>query len=198
VIDHGSVGNVIPDQPTDVNMKWTRTRKHQSHSQTPPLLVDKPSSSIASGSGTRNNSRVRTSTPPIVSTQNSRSKDHPPTLPLSSSDAVDLVVEDSQAAEEEHIHDRRKGETTTRPLVSSHLKKVYHRGGGMDGVGVGEVIRDGEDDDDGNTDDEPDVSRPGDRSDATRDTGVIARAVTPPLHARVHYDDIHDNDNPWA
>ena len=216
VIDHGSVGNVIPDQPTDVNMKWTRTRKHHSHSQTPPF--DGPSS-IASGSGstrTRNNSRVRTS-PPISTShqQNSRSKDTPtPTLP---SDAVDLVVEDSHAAQEEHIHERRKGEMTTRPLVSSHLKKVYHQGGemgvedhgesGLRGVGVGEEIlpvRDdsyGEDDDDGITDGDQDVSRPGDRSDATQDKGVIARAVTPPQHARVqgfNYNDIPDNDNPWA
>ena len=213
VIDHASVGNVIPDQPTDVNMKWTRTRSHQSHPQTPPF--DGPSS-IASGSGstrTRNNSRVRSS-PPISTShqQNSRSKDPPPTLP---SDAVDLVVEDFHAAEEEHIHERRKGETTTRPLVSSHLKKVYRSGtevedhgeSGWRRVGVGEEIlpvRDdsyGEVDDDGITDDDEDVSRPGDKSDATRDEGVIARAVTPPLRARVqgyNYDDIPDNDNPWA
>ena len=208
VIDHNSVRNAIPDQPTDVGMKWTRTRKHHSHSQTPPSF-DGPSS-IASGSGSgsksRNNSRIRSSPPKSIShQQNSRSNDHPPTLP---SDAVDLVVEDSHAAEE-HIHERRKGETATRPLVSSHLKKVYHRGGGVEAEDHGEsglrrvgvekeilpVRDDGRDDDDGN------VSIPGDRSDATRDRGVIARAVTPPLHARVqvfNYDDIPDNDNPWA
>jgi len=27
---------------------------------------------------------------------------------------------------------------------------------------------------------------------------VIAIERTPPLHARVYYDDIPDNDNPWA
>jgi len=57
----------------------------------------------------------------------------------------------------------------------------------------------GEVDDDCITDDDEDVSRPGDKSDATRDGGVIARVVTPPLHARVYnYNDIPDNDNPWA
>ena len=190
VIDHGSAGNVIPDQPTDVNMRWTRTRKQHSHSQTPPF--DGPSS-IASGSGsarTRNNSRVRTSPPISIShQQNSRSKDAPPTLP---SDAVDLVVEDSRAAEEEHVHERRKGERTSRPLVSSHLKKVYHRGGGEEvedhgESDVGEEMDDAKDDDD--------VSRPGDKSDATEDRGVVARAVTPPLHARFYHE---DEDNPWA
>jgi hypothetical protein len=195
VIDHSSVRNVIPDQPTDVIMKWTRTGKHHSHSQTPS-----GSSSVASGSGSspRNNSRIRSSPPISISHQ--RNSDLP-TLP---SDAVDLVVEDFHAAEEEHIHERRKGEITTRPLVSSHLKKVYHRGGGVEvedhgesglrRVGVGEEIRD---DDDGIRD-ENDISGPGDRSDATRDRGVIAREVTPPLHARVQSYDIPDNDNPWA
>lgn len=222
-------GSVIPDQPTDVNMRWTRTRKHHSsHSQTPPF--DGPSS-IASGSGsgsntrTRNNSGVRTSPPPISIShhhhhqQNPRPPPPPPTL--LPSDAVDLVVEDSHAAQEEQIHERRKGETTIRrPLASSHLKKVYshHRGGGVDvdysedhgeSSGLrGEILPvrdDGEDDDDGiNTDGDPGVSRPGDdddddKSDATRDRGVIARAVTPPLHARgFSYDAIPDHDNPWA
>ena len=214
VIDHSSVRNVIPVEPADVIMKWTRTRKHQSHSLTPPSL-DGPSSSIASGSGSspRNNSRIRSSPP--ISHRNSRSNDHPPT-PLLPSDAVDLVVEDSHAAEEEQIHERRKGETATRPLVSSHLKKVYHRGGGAEAaedhgesglrrVGGGEEIlpvRDdesyGRDGDDGSTDGDRDDSRPEDRSDASRDRGVIAREVTPPLHARVHAYDIPDDDNPWA
>ena len=212
MIDHGSVLNDIPDQPTDVSMKWTRTRKHHSHSQTPSF--DEPSS-IASGSGsrTRNNSRIRSSPPISTSHQQQNSQlNKSPTLP---SDAVDLVVEDSHAAEEDNIHERRKGEIATRPLVSSHLKKVYHHGGGdrevevedhgesgLGRIGVGEEIlrvRDdvyGRHDDDGITD-----GIPGDRSDASQDRGVIAREVTPPLHARVqayNYDDIPVNDNPWA
>ena len=195
VIDHGSVGNVIPDQPTDVNMRWTRTRKQHSHSQTPPF--DGPSS-IASGSGstrTRNNSRVRTS-PPISTShqQNSRSKDAPPTLP---SDAVDLVVEESHAAEEEdeHVHERRrrKEERTSRPRVSSHLKKVYQGGGGEEVEDHGEsgVVGDNSSST-GKDDDDVRVSRP------DEDRGVVARAVTPPLHARpsVYYHE--DDDNPWA
>ena len=196
VIDHGSVRDVIPADPADVIMKWTRTGKHQSHSQTPSFNRPSSSTTSRSGSSPRNNSRLRPSPP--ISHRNSRSND-PPTLP---SDAVDLVVEDSHAAEEEHVHERRKGETAIRPLVSSHLKKVYHRGGGVETedhgesglrrVGVGEEDDDDDDDRDGDQDD---------RSDATRDRGVIAREVTPPLHARVHaydYDDIPDNDNPWA
>jgi len=146
VIDHGMVGNVIPDQPTDVKMKWTRTRKQQH----------------ASGSSTP--SRLKET--------------------VQASDAVDLIVEDSHAADEENVYERRKGETTIRPLVSSHLTKVYRRGS--------------EEEEEVGDDEGGDVSRPRVESDASRDRGVIARVMTPPLHARVHYDDIPDNDNPWA
>ena len=212
VIDHSSVRNVIPDQPTDVIMKWTRTRKQHSHSQLQTPSSDVPSS-IASGSGSspRNNSRIRSSPPKSMSHQQNlepptKPPTRPPTLP---SDAVDLVVEDYHAAEEDLVHERRKGEIATRPLVTSHLKKVYHRGGGVEvedhgesgllrQVDVGEeILPPVRDDDDGITDD--DISGPGNRSP---DRGVIARVVTPPLHARVqsfnYHDDIPDNDNPWA
>ena len=181
VIVHGSDRiATVPAQPTDVMMKWTKTQKPRSHSQIP--FSDGPSST-ASGSGSSspgNNPRIRSS--PIRSRQNSGTNDPPPpTLP---SDAIDLVVEDSHAAEEKQ---------TRRLLVGSNLKKVYSRetdaesvvvvedhGTRRVDVGEGILLGDGKD-----GDDEP----------------IIAIASTPPPHARVHpydYDDILDDDNPWA
>jgi Organic solute transporter Ostalpha len=188
VIDHGLDRTAtVPAQPTDVMMKWTRTQKPHSHSQIP--FSDEPSST-ASGSGSSspgniNSNRIRSS--PIRSRHNSGTNDPPPTLP---SDAVDLIVEDSHAAEEKQ---RKKGETASRPPVGSHLKKVYSRGtdaesvvedhgeSGLRRVDIGEetLLSDGMDGDDG---------------------PIIAIASTPPPHARVHSHDydILDDDNPWA
>jgi hypothetical protein len=123
VIDHGSVRNIIPAQPADIIMKWARTRKHQSHSQTPTF---EGPSSIASGNGSspRNNSRLRSSPPISISHHNSKSND-PPTLP---SDAVGLVVGDSHTLKK-NISMRERKEVTAASQLH-HLKKVYYRGGG--------------------------------------------------------------------
>ena len=186
IIYHDSNRTVVPAQPTDATMKWTKTRN-----QTPSF--DGPSST-ASGSGRsspRNNHSSRIRSSPVISRHNSRTND-PPTLP---SDAVDLVVEDSHAAEKEQIHERRKGETANRTRVNSHLKKIYRRGvaeahgeSGSTRVEVGEEILDGADGDhDG---------RPSRRSEER----VVTIEDTPPLHARTYaydYEDI-DNNNPWA
>jgi len=214
VIDHDSDRTAIPAQPTDVIMKWTKTKQDHSHSQT--RSSDGPSS-IASGSGTspRNNNSNRIRSSPILSRHNSRTND-PPTLP---SDAVDLVVEDSHAAEEEQIHERRKGEVATRTRVGSGLRKVYPRGYANDQHAEGEVEVDhreggsrkvdvaeeslyvvGDDGDGDGYSDDDEGRRPSHRSDSTQER-VIALESTPPLHARAHaynYDDIPDNDNPWA
>ncbi|KAF8804907.1 DUF300-domain-containing protein [Phlegmacium glaucopus] len=212
VIDHDSERTALPAQPTDVTMKWTR-RKDHSHSQT--RSSDGPSS-IASGSGSspkNNNSSNRVRSSPIISRHNSRT--NPPTLP---SDAVDLVFEASHAAEEEQTHERRKGEPTTRTRVGSGLRKVYrrgysegenakgevevedHRDGGSKKIDVGEeslyVVGD---DADADTDDD-EGRRPRHWPDPTRER-VVTIASTPPPHARgltYNYDDMHDNDNPWA
>ena len=203
VVDYTSDRAAEPAQPTDVNMKWTKTRKHHSHSQTPSS--DGPSSA-ASGSGssprnTANSNRMRSS--PHISRHNSRTND-PPTLP---SDAVDLLVEDSHAAEEEQIYERRKGETASRPRVS-YLKKVYRRGVDAEGevevedygttgsrrVGK-EILPIRGDGMDGDND-----GRLMAGSDAPRQR-VVATESTPPPHARVHaydYGDTLDDDNPWA
>ena len=189
VIDHGLDRTAtIPAQPTDVMMKWTKTKKHDSQSQIP---TSDGRSSTGSGSPRNNPKSNRIRSSPLISRENSGTNE-PATLP---SDAIDLVVEDSHAAEEEQIHERRKGETASRLGVSSHLKTVYRRRVGAeidDGesgesrVGVGEGTVPGDDTD-------------GESGRHTTQSGVIAREITPPPHARAHnYDGILDDDNPWV
>jgi len=121
-------------------------------------------------------------------------------------DAVDLVVEDSDAAMEDQSRERRKGEPAIR---GSGLRMVYKRGFVIDS-------------ENGNkTDGEIEVQEPdGDErveagegfleaigtqsgdlhgdSDGRQDTPKgVARAGTPPLHARIALPE-YDEDNPWA
>ena len=201
VIDHDSDRTASPAQRTDVSMKWTKTTEHQTHSQ--PRSSDGPSS-IAP----RNNDSSRIRSSPVISRHNSRTNDSPSLPP----DAVDLVIDDSHAAEEQ-IHERRKGEMTSR-TTRVGLRNIYRRGfvthaEGEDAEDVGDhgedssrrvdvgeetlySVRGDGDGADGDGGDEGGRPR-----ESTRER-VIAIESTPPLHARVYYDDIPDNDNPWA
>ncbi|THG96044.1 hypothetical protein EW026_g5723 [Hermanssonia centrifuga] len=109
-------------------------------------------------------------------------------------DAVDLMVEDPHATQEENAHDRRKGDPTA-------LRKVYRRGYAVDDVSgrkEGEV----------EIDDEPNgLFTVGDDIDAVMEDEqeaaeemTITRAETPPAHARIVVDHYHvpSEDNPWA
>ncbi|KAF8154489.1 organic solute transporter Ostalpha-domain-containing protein [Crassisporium funariophilum] len=214
VIDRDHDRTSIAAEPKDLSMNWTKARRYTgSHSQSPHVRVNtRPSSSsgpssLASGSGSSpNTNRVRS--PPSLSRHNSRNAVSPVLPP----DAVDLVVEDPHAAEEEQTRERRKGETATR---GSGLRKVYRRGfvaQTEDGEAEGEVeveepgeadsrrVDAGEEILHSIEDDESDGHR--NRSEMTQEVeGVVARIATPPLHARVHayeYDDNPDHDNPWA
>ena len=185
LIDHDSDRTAIPAQATDVIMKWTNSH-----------LASDGRSSIGSGSSPKNNNhfsnRIQVRSSPIRSRHNSRTSDHPPpsTLPP---DAVDLVVEDPHAAEEEQIHERRKGEMTR---ASSHLKKVYRSD-----VEVEEKSASSRSDGEETTlhgyGSGSDQGGGPTGSDFTQ-TRVIARESTPPLHVRAHAYDIPDDDNPWA
>jgi hypothetical protein len=143
-----------------------------------------------SGSGNgENGNHVRS--PPQISRNNSR------TLPP---DAVDLIVEDPEAAEEERTRERRKGEPA---LGGAGLRKVYRRGFVIDDPESKEEIR-------GEVEvDDPEVE-PSDAAESKEEIeeeeerlfedvdGVVAREEsTPPVHARV-LDLPPDEENPWA
>jgi len=142
--------------------------------------------------------------------------------PVLPPDAVDLVVEDPHAAEEDLTRERRKGEPAVR---GSGLRKVYRRGfvaHGEDGeemegeveveetgdaderrVEVGEEITHavGDDEDDENEGAAKPKHSQGSEWVSNQVEGVVARSGTPPLHAQVktyQYDDLAENDNPWA
>ncbi|KAJ6607715.1 organic solute transporter Ostalpha-domain-containing protein [Mycena sp. CBHHK59/15] len=201
----------------DVKLKWTRKTgpPSQVHSRTnsnaseskahmparhvqgrPWFSGSPPPASSAAGPSSPGG-RVRT--PPSASR-------HSLVLPP---DAVDLVIEDLEAAQEKRMQERRKGEPA---LQGSALKKVYRRGfveSDEDGnVVEGEVeVTEG--------DGEGPASPPGRMergeevpmaigSDSEGEEelseqeleGVVARARTPPLHARFVPSD--SEDNPWA
>jgi len=220
IIDHEQDRSVIPAEPKDIGLAWTKSQRHTgSYSQSPQLRNPQKSnrhsagasssprpSSAASGNGISPSNRMRT--PPPLSRNNSRTP-HSPTLPP---DAVDLVVEDPHAVGEDQTRERRKGELVSR---GSGLRKVYRPGfmaHGEGGESVGEVR---EDQKPPRVDVGEQVTRViGDENDVYSRShnwssnlqphdveGVIAKSSTPPLHARVqmyNYGDIPDDDNPWA
>ncbi|PPQ80136.1 hypothetical protein CVT25_001435 [Psilocybe cyanescens] len=220
-------------EPTDVSLRWTKTKSHSrpgASSRSPAQNIrtvqqqsarHTPSSSVASASGS---SRGDVRSPPSLSREPSRPKaGDSPVLPP---DAVDLVVEDKAAAEEDLTRERRKGEPATRG--GSGLRRIYRRGfvaQGEDGeraegeVEVEEQAEDAEDarrvevgeeivhaigDDSGDDEEVERFPRTSGHSDWVQDVqveGVVARTGTPPLHARVEayqYHDIPEDDNPWA
>ncbi|KAJ6564443.1 organic solute transporter Ostalpha-domain-containing protein [Mycena capillaripes] len=132
LIDHNE--GPTPTEGVDVRLKWTkagagapphsRTNSNASQSKAHAAArhmhrtsFGSPSSSPGAGAGRASGSSTpgHTRTPPSISRQNSM-------LPP---DAVDLVVEDPEAAEENRVQERRKGEP---PIGGSGLKKVYKRG----------------------------------------------------------------------
>lgn len=158
-------------------------------------------------------SRVRTSASPVAKTRSSESsgsspagKQAPPSprketeRPVLPPDAVDLIVEDSHAAEVEQSHERRKGEPAVR---GAGLHKVYRRG---------YVAEDGQKRREGEVevapsaggqqavfdvgDDAEDVME--EEADAVEEA-MVARAETPPPYARpVYSPELLDDENPWA
>ncbi|TDL20506.1 DUF300-domain-containing protein [Rickenella mellea] len=114
-------------------------------------------------------------------------------------DAVDLVVENDDAAEDDMNRERRKGEPAVR---GSGLRKVYTRGYHMTD----------HDRQDSNPVDEPAhqaISVDSVTSQRTEPAevieeveGEVARAVTPPLHTQLSFnsyvDHSNDGDNPWT
>ena len=199
-----------PAEAKDVLMKWTKVQRRDSRSKNPGVPGASTSSSLGNGSSSSHANRVRS--PPSVSRNNSKAAGSP-VLP---EDAVDLVVEDHSAAEEDRVRERRKGEHGTR----AGLRRVYKRGV-VTQMGDGEhahgevEVEETSDEADGRR--RVDVGEEivdviGDVSASAADEGKrptiehlakeaehVARAVTPPLHARIsgfQYD--RPDDNPWA
>jgi len=219
-------------QASDVGLKWAKSRRTRPQSQSQSPLVSSnqasssarhtpsspgPSAASGSGSGSSPNNhnlainRIRS--PSSLSRSNSRNNTQSPILPP---DAVDLVVEDPNAAEEELAHERRKGD----PARSTGLRKVYRRGfvaqdeDGKRAEGEVEVELPKEKNDSSRlVDVGEEVAENVEREEHNKDRatlgaewsqeveGVVARSGTPPLHARIqthHYHDIPEDDNPWA
>ncbi|KAJ7256174.1 organic solute transporter Ostalpha-domain-containing protein [Mycena haematopus] len=205
LIDHNE--GPIPEG-VDVRLKWTKappphSRTNSNASQVkahvPPRTMHR--ASFGSTPGSSPGAGPSSRTPPSASRAS-------PALPP---DAVDLVVEDPHAAQENWVQERRKGEP---PIGGSALKKVYRRGfveedqegdvveGEVDVIDEREGIRspgrmevgesmlmtigsDSEDEDERNPDGIP----------GQQQEGVFARAATPPAHTRLVLSD-HE-DNPW-
>lgn len=211
LIDFEQDRGPAPEQ-RGVKMKWTKVKdqlpRSASHSRSPHLhsvsrlQTSSPQDHLPAGSN-RSPNLLRAL--PSMS-RNSSKVAESPVLP----DAVDLVVEDDRAGQEQQTRERRKGESTIR---GSGLRKVYKSGFvGQSQQGVrtyGEVEVH-----------EPDGERRGAAGDEILDAlgaerheseanedqgdpvfvgraeGVIARAGTPPEHARVVLTGFEDN--PWA
>ncbi|THH30764.1 hypothetical protein EUX98_g3435 [Antrodiella citrinella] len=176
----------------DVRLGWTNA-KRLSPAHTPrvcTLSYQRASPEASSSGASSSTSSPRSRPPPSAHAETER-----PFLP---SDAVDLVVEDRDAAEEEQTHERRKGEPAVRGL-----HKVYRRGYVV-GQEVGEVeIDDAPSGPASRGSDEPSKFSVGDDADAALDAEdeavaeIVTRAETPPAHARIHID-VPDDDNPWV
>ena len=178
----------------DVHLQWAKLGG-QSPARSPRIRKlsnqGKAGSGLASSAGSSSSSPA--SSPHNRPPPSPRKDSERPSLPP---DAVDLVVEDRNAANEESAHERRRGEP-------QGLRKVYRRGYVVDdeeGQKQGEVEVDAQNDE----------STPftiGDDVDAileTEETAVedmtATRAETPPAHAQIvvdNYDELHEH-NPWA
>jgi len=198
----------------EVKLRWTKSTPDESPSVvlSPPIARARTlssqheprRSSVAGSPGPGHSSGSGSSTPrdrqppPSPHTENER-----PVLPP---DAVDLVVEDRHAGEENMTRERRKGEPAVRGGPA--LKKVYKRGYAIDSdeehlEGEVEVGSPGIPD----NEEERGLFSVGDDVDAiirAEDEAVgdvtIARVETPPAHARIFVENYHisSEDNPWA
>jgi hypothetical protein len=199
----------------DVRMKWTRIKDersrsaiHSQSSRTRSISGLHPSAPADFSSVASRSPANRPRSPPSMSRNTSRAVESP-VLPL---DAVDLIVEDDHTAHEEQTWERRKGEPTVR---GSGLPKVYRRGfiaqAMRDARTAGEIeVREPdwerrveveeEIPPDESVAEESDIHDDGERRafvSVVRTEGIVARAETPPRHARIIIDG-HDEDNPWA
>ncbi|KAJ6468057.1 DUF300 domain-containing protein [Mycena vulgaris] len=211
LVDHDDNAGPAADG-VDVKLRWTKAAAASSrpHSRTnsgasqskvhlPARHMHRGSTPSSPGASAASSPR---SPPPAVSRRNS-------VLPP---DAVDLVVEDPAAAEQNRVQERRKGEPA---IGGSALRKVYRRGFVAEDA-EGDVVE-GEvevvDDSEGSRTPPGRVERGeevlmtiGSDSEEGGDSdgelpeqepeAILARVQTPPAHARFVPSD--SEDNPWA
>jgi hypothetical protein len=143
-------------------------------------------------------------------------------------DAVDLVVEDDEAVEKGQERERRKGEPAMRaPGLKKVYRRGFEVDTADGETAAGEVEVEEDDDDDAGKGGEERVDvgehildeigdvgrqRVGEHQqnvqqkqqpqvwESENPEGVVARAQTPPLHARLSMNpySIPEDDNPWA
>jgi len=186
----------------EVRLSWTKApqkKKSQNliRNDSHPSSSSSSSSSPSAGSPGRGNKRSAPPTP-----QNQKRPILPP-------DAVDLIVEDDEAAEE-ITKERRTSDPAIRTLNTGGLRRVYRRG---------YVAKDVEGQDQGKgeveVDNEPvgevaqqveggvEVVAGGDGEErllvAEDRDEMVVQAESPPAHARALLDSaLKDEDNPWA
>ncbi|KII85639.1 hypothetical protein PLICRDRAFT_116239 [Plicaturopsis crispa FD-325 SS-3] len=178
------------EEGSDVKLKWTNVRR-----KSPQL----PSSQTSSPRPRSRKHSSNLATPTSSSLEGNKTLSPPaprPEIRTLPSDAVDLVVEDPEAAEEERTRERRKGEPA---MGGSALKKVYRRGF-VAGDTEGEVEIEGGIPEEGESREslaeEPPEEMELEDNAVEEVDGMVARAATPPAHVRAFIPD--DDDNPWA
>ncbi|KAI0367287.1 DUF300-domain-containing protein [Pilatotrama ljubarskyi] len=157
-------------------------------------------------------SRTNSSSPQASSSKSSPRTRPPPSpkppseRPILPPDAVDLVVEDPRAAEEEMTHERRKGEPAVRGGGALH--RVFRRGYVVEADGErrqGEIEVENAGSPSPQVEAGQEVFGVGDDADIDEVTDLeqraveevtVARAETPPPHARIIVD--VPDENPWA
>ena len=197
VIDKETERLSPPGDRTAVQLRWQSAR----NSPTPSPVARSSPRPAARGSISRTHSgSPQVDTPSSSSSRGSpRNRPSPSPRPESERpvlppDAVDLVVEDPRAAEEEMTRERRKGEPAVRG--GSALHRVYRRGyvvdtpeGGRE-AGEVEVARSPQEEVFGIGDDADEIL------EAEDEAVEVVRAETPPAHARIVLD--VPDENPWA
>ncbi|KAI0051529.1 DUF300-domain-containing protein [Auriscalpium vulgare] len=196
--------------PSDVRLKWTKVTK-KGPSSTPASPHRPPTRLAPPESLSRTHSFSRPSS--SASSPGGQGLVRSPGGGSPRPDAVDLVVEDDGAAESELARERRRGEPAVR---GSGLRKVFRRRYLPDDAaeqieeegeervqveseenlgGVVQAVAGMEEGDD------PESVEAGEGERLTEDL-TIARAETPPLHARVEVDryvsPVVEDENPWA
>ncbi|KAL6298516.1 organic solute transporter Ostalpha-domain-containing protein [Sparassis latifolia] len=182
----------------EVRLRWTSGKEHVLPSPRVRTLSASAQPALAlSGSASPSSS---SGSPMMRPPPSPRTEIERPALPP---DAVDLVVEDHHAAQDEMVYERRKGEPAVRG--GAGLRKVYRRGYVVDD---GEARAEGDGGVEDESGDQDAMFTVGDDVDNILDaeaevideTTTITTLETPPAHAHIVYisPTIPDNENPWA
>ncbi|KAG9019517.1 hypothetical protein FRB90_001179 [Tulasnella sp. 427] len=220
--ERGAIIDMSPDAPKpDIKVDGVQlSLTHRNSATAVPKRVKKPSNSPT---GSKSTSGLAAPAPrPTLSNRSStasfRSGQSSPQQPgQPREDAVDLVVEDPKAAEDEMAYERRKGEPAVRQTGHRKVYKaaytVEDESGDERDVEVEREIEEGVEDP--RRGDRPEIDRTkvkvGGKEEGEEDRGAnvaemtIVRAATPPPHATLEWTghaspkfEMNPEDNPWA